>query len=75
MTAPTYAAWQLENKKAEFMEWLYRVYDRDNDVDGVRGTYTGLWAAFQRDLAHMYRDGLMHAAIDKDMSIEDLAAK
>ena len=33
---------QLENNKALYMNYLYDLYDRDNAVDGIRGTFTGL---------------------------------
>lgn len=70
-----YADWQIENKKAEFMEWLYAVYERDQAPIGLRGTYTGLWKQFQQDLANVHRANLMHSALDKDTSIQSLISQ
>ena len=39
--------WQIENGKAEFSNFLYKIFDRDNAVVGLRGTYSGLWEQFQ----------------------------
>ena len=47
--------WQIENGKAEFLDYLYRLYDRDNAEIGLRGTYTGLWQRFQHDVAQIHR--------------------
>ena len=35
--------WQIEQGKAEYMNFLYDLFDRDNAPIGLRGTYTGLW--------------------------------
>lgn len=70
-----YADWQIENKKAEFMEWLYNVYERDTAPLGLRGTYTGLWQQFQQDLANMYRDGVMLGALERNTSISSMLTK
>jgi hypothetical protein len=45
--------WQVENKRADFLDWLYDLYDRDNAPLGLRGTYTGLWQQYQADLAQL----------------------
>jgi len=39
--------WQVENGKAQFSNYLYKLFDRDNAVVGLRGTYTGLWEQLQ----------------------------
>tara|TARA_B100000902_G_scaffold348044_1_gene355740 strand:+ start:17 stop:322 length:306 start_codon:yes stop_codon:yes gene_type:complete len=39
--------WQMENGKAQFSNYLYKLFDRDNAVVGLRGTYTGLWEQLQ----------------------------
>jgi len=39
--------WQIENGKAQFSNYLYKLFDRDNAVVGLRGTYTGLWEQLQ----------------------------
>ena len=39
--------WQIENGKAQFSNFLYRIFDRENSVVGLRGTYSGLWEKFQ----------------------------
>lgn len=49
--------WQIENGKADFMDYLYDLYDRDNAELGVRGTYTGLWERFKEDTAQILRAG------------------
>ena len=49
--------WQIENGKADFMDYLYDLYDRDNAEPGVRGTYTGLWERFKEDTAQILRAG------------------
>ena len=40
--------WQIENGKAQFSNFLYELFDRDNAVVGLRGTYSGLWEQFQK---------------------------
>jgi hypothetical protein len=45
--------WQVENKRADFLDWLYALYDRDNAPLGLRGIYTGLWQQYQTDLAQL----------------------
>ena len=40
--------WQVENGKAQFSNYLYNLFDRDNAAIGIRGTYTGLWEEFQQ---------------------------
>ena len=40
--------WQVENGKAQFSNFLYELFDRDNAVVGLRGTYSGLWEQFQK---------------------------
>jgi hypothetical protein len=47
--------WQQEQAKADFLEFLYDLYDRASAPLGVRGTYTGLWQCYQRDLAWLTR--------------------
>jgi len=40
--------WQIEQGKAEFMNFLYDLFDRDNARIGLRGTYSGLWQQFKQ---------------------------
>tara|TARA_B100000427_G_C14991216_1_gene369749 strand:- start:6 stop:314 length:309 start_codon:yes stop_codon:yes gene_type:complete len=40
--------WQIEQGKAEFTNFLYDLFDRDNAPIGLRGTYTGLWDQFKK---------------------------
>ena len=40
--------WQIEQGKAEFTNFLYDLFDRDNAPIGLRGTYTGLWQQLQQ---------------------------
>ena len=40
--------WQIEQGKAEFMNFLYDLFDRDNAPIGLRGTYSGLWQQFKK---------------------------
>jgi hypothetical protein len=47
--------WQYEQAKAEFLDYLYDLYDRDNAPLGLRGTYTGLWERYQRESAELER--------------------
>jgi hypothetical protein len=49
--------WQIENGKANFMDYLYELYDRDNEEPGLKGTYTGLWNRFKEDTAQIMRAG------------------
>lgn len=35
--------WQIETGKANFMDYLYDLYDRGSAELGLQGTYTGLW--------------------------------
>lgn len=53
--------WQIENGKAAFLDYLYRLYDRDNVPNGLRGTYTGLWEQFQHDVAQIHRASFISA--------------
>lgn len=46
-------AWQVESKRADFLDWLYAIYDRDNAPLGLRGTYSGLWQQYQKDMAEL----------------------
>ena len=39
--------WQVENGKAQFSNFLYQLFDRDNAELPLKGTYTGLWEQFQ----------------------------
>ena len=39
--------WQVENGKAQFSNFLYELFDRDNAAIGLKGTYSGLWELFQ----------------------------
>ena len=39
--------WQVENGKAQFSNYLYKLFDRDNAALGLKGTYSGLWEQFQ----------------------------
>ena len=47
--------WQYEQAKAQFLDYLYDLYDRDNAPPGLRGTYTGLWQRYQRESAELAR--------------------
>lgn len=47
--------WQQEQAKADFLNFLYDLYDRASAPPGLRGTYTGLWQCYQRDLAWLTR--------------------
>ena len=47
--------WQVENGKAEFIDYLYELYDRANAEPGLRGTYTGLWEQFKNNTAQIMR--------------------
>ena len=49
--------WQIENGKAAFLDYLYDLYDRDNEEPGLRSTYTGLWERFKNDTAQIMRAG------------------
>jgi len=49
--------WQIENGKANFMDYLYELYDRENEEPGLKGTYTGLWERFKNDTAQIMRAG------------------
>ena len=40
--------WQIEQGKAEFTNFLYDLFDRDNAPIGLRGTYTGIWQQFKK---------------------------
>ena len=40
--------WQIEQGKAEFINFLYDLFDRDNARIGLRGTYSGLWQQFKQ---------------------------
>lgn len=61
----TLPAWQLESRKAEFLDWLYALYDRDNAPLGLKGTYTGLWQQYQRDLAQLSFAAYATAGVNK----------
>ena len=39
--------WQIENGKAQFSNFLYELFDRDNAELPLKGTYSGLWELFQ----------------------------
>ena len=39
--------WQVENGKAQFSNYLYKLFDRDNAALGLKGTYVGLWQQLQ----------------------------
>ena len=39
--------WQIENGKAQFSNFLYLLFDRDNAELPLKGTYSGLWELFQ----------------------------
>ena len=41
-------SWQVENGKAQFSNFLYELFDRDNAAIGLKGTYSGLWEQFQK---------------------------
>ena len=41
--------------KADFLDYLYDLYDRSNAPIGLRGTYTGLWQQYMLDLAQLNR--------------------
>lgn len=49
--------WQIETGKANFMDYLYDLYDRNSEELGLRGTYTGLWERFKNDTAEIMRAG------------------
>ena len=40
--------WQIENGKAQFSNFLYELFDRDNAELPLKGTYSGLWNQFQK---------------------------
>ena len=40
--------WQVENGKAQFSNFLYELFDRDNAELPLKSTYTGLWEQFQK---------------------------
>ena len=40
--------WQVENGKAQFSNYLYKLFDRDKAAIGVKSTYTGLWQQLQQ---------------------------
>ena len=40
--------WQIAQGKAEFTNFLYDFFNRDNAPIGLRGTYTGLWDQFKK---------------------------
>ena len=40
--------WQIENGKAQFSNFLYQLFDRDNAAIGLKGTYSGLWEKFHK---------------------------
>jgi hypothetical protein len=39
--------WQIENSKSAFMDYLYKLFDRDNAERPRKNTYTGLWEQLQ----------------------------
>ena len=39
--------WQVENGKAQFSNYLYKLFDRDNAGLPLKSTYTGLWQQLQ----------------------------
>ena len=40
--------WQIENGKAQFSNYLYQLFDRDNAEMPLKSTYTGLWHQLQK---------------------------
>ena len=40
--------WQVENGKAQFSNYLYKLFDRDNAELPLKSTYTGLWQQLQK---------------------------
>ena len=40
--------WQVENGKAQFSNYLYELFDRDNAELPLKSTYTGLWQQLQK---------------------------
>ena len=40
--------WQVENGKAKFSNYLYKLFDRDNAELPLKSTYTGLWQQLQK---------------------------
>jgi len=44
---------QAEQRKADFMEWLYELYNPEDH------TYTGLWEKYKEDIASYFRDMIM----------------
>lgn len=61
---------QLDRNRAEMMDFLYHLYDRDKAPQGLRSTYTGLMEQFKTDLADFlvtemereWQDGIWQAA-------------
>jgi hypothetical protein len=47
--------WQIEKGKADFLDYLYKLYERDSAEPGLRGTYTGLMDQFAQDTAQIMR--------------------
>ena len=47
--------WQIEKGKADFLDYLYKLYERDSAEPGLRGTYTGLMDQFAKDTAQIMR--------------------
>jgi hypothetical protein len=47
--------WQQDNATAQYLDYLYVLYDRANAPLGVRGTYTGLWQQHMRNLIEVDR--------------------
>ena len=62
---------QLDRNRAEMMDFLYDLYERDKAPQGLRSTYTGLMEQFKADLADFmiteierdWEDGVWRAAI------------
>ena len=61
------ANWSVdaEQRRADFLDYLYNLYERNN------GLYSGLWQEFGQDLADVVRNNLnedqsfMEAVVDK----------
>ena len=47
-------AWQLETNRAAFMDYLYELYERDAAEPGLRGTYTGLYERYCRQIGEYW---------------------
>lgn len=58
--------WQIENGKAEFLDYLYELYERGSAAAGLRGTYTGLIDQFKQDTFEIIRAGFISSGNTPD---------